>query len=71
VLKGNLVLADLLDKQSKAGNIRSLENPILTAKAVMEMLMFHILTQQLLGSKEITPIKREDWINEVLRIFLK
>jgi hypothetical protein len=71
VLKGNLVLADLLEKQSKAGNIRSLEYPFLTAKAFMGMLIFRILTQELLGGKEITPIKREDWINEAVRIFLE
>jgi len=71
VLKGNLVLADLLEKQSRAGAIRSLEDPFLTASAFIGMLMFHILTQELLDGKEIKPIEREEWINEVVRIFLE
>jgi AcrR family transcriptional regulator len=70
VLKGNLILADLLEKRSKSGNIRPLENPFLTARAFMGMLMFHVLTQEVLGGKEITPIKREDWINESVHVFL-
>jgi hypothetical protein len=69
VLKGNWILADLLEKHSDSGDIRSLENPFLTARAFMGMLMFHVLTQDVLGGKDITPIDREDWIDEVVRIF--
>jgi len=70
VLKGNLILADLLEKQSKSGNIRTLGNPFLTARAFMGMLVFHILTQDVLGGKDITPIKQKTWVDEVIRIFL-
>jgi hypothetical protein len=35
----------------------------------MGMLMFHVLTQDVPGSKDLTTIDREDWIDEVVRIF--
>ncbi len=68
ILKGNLILADFLDKQSKSGNIRTLENPFLTAKAFIGMMMFHVLTQEILGGKNIKPISQKDWIDEVVHI---
>jgi hypothetical protein len=70
VLKGNLILADLLEKKSRCGQIRPLENPFLTARAFMGMLMFYILTQDILSGKDLTRISSEDWINEIVRIFL-
>jgi len=36
----------------------------------MGMLVFHILTQDVLGGKDITPIKQKTWVDEVIRIFL-
>lgn len=69
ILKGNLILADYLEKQSKSGNIRPLENPFLTAKAFIGMMMYHILTQEMMGGKNILAISQEDWIDEVIQIF--
>lgn len=70
VLKGNLILADFLEKRSEAGLIRPLENPFLTARAFMGMVMFHVLTQEILSGKDITPIEQKTWITEIIRVFL-
>lgn len=70
-LKGNQVLADFLAKQSRAGIIRPLKDPFLTGRAFMGLLMTYTLTQEILGGKDITPIRREDWIQEVIRVFLE
>jgi hypothetical protein len=69
ILKGNLILAEYLEKQSQAGNIRRLENPFLTAKVFMGMMMYHILTQEFMGGKNIIHISLDDWIEEVIQIF--
>lgn len=71
VLKGNQLLADFLEKQGQAGKIRALKDPFLTARAFMGMLMTYIFSQEILGGKDITPICREAWIEEVLRVFLE
>lgn len=69
ILKGNLILADYLEKQSKAGNIRPLKNPFLTAKIFMGMMMYHVLTQEVMGGKNIIYISQDEWIDEVIQIF--
>lgn len=69
ILKGNLILADYLEKQSKAGNIRPLKNPFLTAKIFMGMMMYHVLTQEVMGGKNIIYISQDEWIDEVIKIF--
>ena len=65
------MLANYLDQQSKAGVVRPLINPFLTARAFMGLLNTHTLLQELLGGKAVTPIEREDWIRETLCIFMK
>jgi AcrR family transcriptional regulator len=69
ILKGNLILADYLEKQSKAGKIRPLKNPFLTAKVFMGMMMYHIMTQEVMGGKNILAISQNEWIDEVIQIF--
>lgn len=71
VLKNNQVLADFLDRQSKAGVIRRLENPFLTARALMGLLGAHVLWQEILGGKDVTPISQEAWSEEIVRLFLE
>ncbi len=69
ILKANMILADYLEKQSKAGSIRPLDNPFLTSKAFIGMMMYHILTQEIMGGKNVLAISQEDWIDEVIQIF--
>jgi AcrR family transcriptional regulator len=71
ILKGNQALADFLDEQSKAGILRPLQSPFLTARAFMGLLMTYTLSQEILGGKEISPIQHEEWIQEALSIFLE
>lgn len=70
VLKGNKLLAHFLSAQIKAGRIRKLDNPLITARAFIGMLMMYTLTQEMLGGKRFTSIKSEAWIKEVVRLFL-
>ena len=70
ILKGNKLLAAYLAAQAKAGRIRPLGNPFLTARAFLGMLMIYIMTQEMLGEKHFTSIKQEAWVREVVRLFL-
>jgi hypothetical protein len=70
ILKGNRLLAAYLTAQAKAGRIRPLDNPFLTARAFLGMLMIYIMTQEMLGGKHFTSIKQEAWVREVVRLFL-
>jgi AcrR family transcriptional regulator len=70
ILKGNKLLAAYLAAQAKAGRIRPLDNPFLTARAFMGMLMTYVLTQEMLGGKHFTSIKLEAWVREVVQLFL-
>jgi len=70
ILKGNLILADYLEKQSKAGKIRPLKNPFLTAKVFIGMMMYHLLTQEVMGGKNVMHISQDDWIEEIINIFI-
>ncbi len=71
ILKANQVLADYLAQLSAAGRIRPLADPFLTARFLMGMLMTYTLSQEILGGKEVTPISRQDWIDEMVRIFIE
>lgn len=70
ILQGNKLLAAFLAAQAKAGKIRPLDNPFLTDRAFMGMLMIYVLTQEMLGGKHFTSIKQEAWVREVVRLFL-
>lgn len=71
ILKGNQALADFLEGQSIAGVIRPLPDPFLTARTFLGLLSTHILSQEILGGKEITPIDEDAWIEEIIRVFLE
>jgi len=71
VLKGNEMLAAYLSAQAKAGRIRPLDDPFLTARAFIGMLTIYVLSQEMLGGKHFTPIDRKKWIQEVVRLFLE
>jgi AcrR family transcriptional regulator len=70
ILKGNKLLANFLTEQAKAGKIRKLDDPLITARAFIGMLMTYTLTQEMLGGKRFTPIKPKTWVKEVVRLFL-
>ena len=70
IFKGNKMLADFLVTQTKAGKVRKLNDPLITARAFIGMLLIYTLTQEMLGGKQLTPIKREAWVKEVVRLFL-
>jgi AcrR family transcriptional regulator len=71
ILKGNQLLADYLADQAKAGKIRKLDNPLITARAFIGMLMIYALTQEILGGKRFTPIQPKAWVRETVRLFLQ
>jgi hypothetical protein len=54
----------------QAGRVRPLDNPMLTARAIMGLLMTHILLQEVLGGKHVTTIDEEVWIHEIIDIAL-
>jgi AcrR family transcriptional regulator len=71
ILKGNQALANFLEGQSKAGAIRPLADPFLTARTFLGLLSTHIISQEILGGKEITPIDENAWIEEIIRVFME
>jgi AcrR family transcriptional regulator len=71
VLKGSQILADYLQAQSRAGKIRKLEAPLLTAQAFMGMLANYIITQEILGGKLFNPVETKDWIQEIVHLFME
>jgi len=71
ILRGNEMLATYLSAQAKAGRTRPLDDPFLTARAFIGMLTIYVLSQEVLGGKRFTPIERETWIREVVRLFLE
>ncbi len=71
ILRGNELLASFLAAQAKAGRIRPLENPFLTARAFMGMVVIYAITQEMLGGKHFTPIKPKAWVREVVKLFLE
>jgi AcrR family transcriptional regulator len=66
--KGNEVLAAYLEAQVRAGRTRPLRDPFLTARAIMGILMSHVLTQEVLGVQGSAPIDDDAWINEVVAL---
>ena len=70
-LKANRMLAEFLERQQQAGKIRHLESPLIAARCLQGMLMTYVLSQELLGGKRYTPITREAWVSEAVRIFLE
>lgn len=69
ILKSNMILAEYLDKQSQSGRIRPLDNPFLTAKVFIGMMMYHVMTQEIMAGKNVLAISQEDWVKEIIQIF--
>jgi len=71
ILKANKMLAEFLSVQSKAGRIRKLNSPLITARCLVGMLIIYVLSQEMLGGNKFLPIERKDWVKETVRIFLE
>lgn len=71
ILKANKMLAEFLVAQAKAGRIRRLDSPLVTARCLVGMLLMYVLSQEMLGGKKFTPIQQNDWVKESVRIFLE
>jgi len=69
-LKVNRMLASILERQQQAGTVRSLPSPLITARCLQGMLMMYILSQDVLNGRKFTPIDKEDWVRESVRLFL-
>jgi len=70
-LKANRIIASFLETQEKAGRIGPLESPLISARCFQGMLMTYVLSQEMLGGKTYTPMRREDWVRIVVGIFLQ
>ncbi len=70
ILPGTEMLAEFLTTQAKAGRIRKLENPQLTARAFIGMLLVYVFTEEILVGKHTSPVKPALWIKEVVSLFL-
>ena len=70
-LKANRMLADFLAGRAATGEIRPVEATLIVARCFQGMLMTYVLSQELLGGKHFTPIDREDWVKEAVRLFLQ
>ena len=71
ILKFNQAFAELLTAQVEAGKIKPLDSPLITARCFIGMLIIYVLSQEMMGGKKFTTIKRDEWIKETVRIFLK
>jgi hypothetical protein len=71
IYKGNQALAEYLERQANAGVIRPLENPLLTARAFIGMLVTYVLHQEILGGKVLAPVSQDRWISEIVQVFLE
>jgi len=71
ILKANQMLADYLSTQSKAGRIRNLESPLITARCLIGMLAIYVISQEMLGGKKFMPIEHRAWVKEAVRLFLE
>jgi AcrR family transcriptional regulator len=71
ILKANQMFAEFLSAQVKAGKIKALESPLITARCFIGMLIIYVLSQEILGGQRFTPIKRSEWVKETVRLFLE
>jgi AcrR family transcriptional regulator len=70
-LRGNKVLAEFLSARVEAGEIKTLDSPLITARCFMGMLIVYVLSQEMLSGKKFTPINRNEWVKETVRLFLE
>ncbi len=59
-----------LDEQAAQGKLRPRKDFRLTARAFFGMMLVHAFAQELLGGKRTNPIDRQEWIEEIVDIFL-
>lgn len=71
ILKANQMFAEFLSAQVKAGEIKTLDSPLITARCFIGMLIIYVLSQEMLGGKKFTPIKRSEWVKEAVRLFME
>jgi AcrR family transcriptional regulator len=70
-LRGNQAVAHYLQTQIEAGRVNNTVNPFLTARAIMGLLMTHVLLQETLGGKHLTAVDEDIWIREIIRLVLE
>ena len=68
--KANLQLAALLEQGMAAGAVRR-ANPIIAARCLLGMFFVFVLTQEVLGAKEVTPMAKEDIVDTIVTIFFR
>ena len=63
-------LGEYLDEQAAQGKLRPRRDSRLTACAFFGMLLVYVFSQELLGGKKVNPIDRQEWVEEIVDIFL-
>lgn len=71
VVQGIQALVNYLEAQMQSGRVRPLDNPYLTARSIMGLLMGHIVLHEVLGGRYITPIDEEEWIQEMVQLAMQ
>ncbi len=64
ILKCTGLLEEYLINKMARGEIRSLAHPAMTAQSFLSMLVFYIVSQDLLGGRQIAPISHDEWIDQ-------
>jgi AcrR family transcriptional regulator len=70
-LKANMALARYLESLAAEGRIGPLASPLITARCLQGMLVTYVLSQDLLHGRKYTPFAKEDWVREVVKLFLR
>ena len=70
MLKGTDSLAEFFVALARTGEIRPLENPLLTARAFLSMFTTYVLTQQVFNGQAVAPIDRQTWMDEAIQVFM-
>jgi AcrR family transcriptional regulator len=69
-LKANRALARYLEFLVAQGRIAPVASPLITARCLQGMLVTFVLSQDLLNGKKYTPFEKEEWVREVVKLFL-
>jgi AcrR family transcriptional regulator len=64
ILKCTGLLDVYLQQKMARGDIRHLPHPAMMAQSFLSMLVFYIVSQDLLGGRQIAPISHEEWIDQ-------
>lgn len=68
---GSEMLASLFSEKIREGKLQLRKDPYLMAQAFFGMLVTYVISQELLGGKKIHVISVEDWVDEMVDVFLK